>query len=87
MSSEQRRKPRKPLRHTVWVQVRGEKPTGAVMSDISDSGARLDVREPDGIPDRFIMLLSKNGQARRMCRVVWRSDRQLGVQFEKHAEG
>ena len=87
MRSEQRKKARKPLRHSVWLHVKkGQRPTSGTMSDISDTGARVDVEEPQGIPDRFLLLLSKNGQARRVCRVVWRSETQVGVQFEKAAE-
>ena len=87
MRPEQRKKSRKALRQIVWLHVRkGQQPTSSIMSDISDTGARLDVGEPSGVPERFVLLLSKNGQARRLCRVVWRSEHQVGVQFEKPAE-
>ena len=86
MRSEKRKKNRKPIRHRVWLHVKkGQRPQSATMSDISDTGARLDIVEPAGVPERFLLLLSKNGQARRVCRVVWRTGTQLGVQFERDA--
>jgi hypothetical protein len=84
-TSEQRRQLRKPMRHNVWLHVEGAQPRTATVADISQSGARLDVPEATAIPDRFILLLSKNGSAQRLCRVVWRSETQLGVHFERAA--
>lgn len=49
--------------------------------DISASGARLQVNSPATTPDEFYLLLSHNGQFRRQCLVVWRSDKTIGVQF------
>ena len=37
MRPEQRKKPRKPMHHTAWVQVQGEAPQGCIVSDISDT--------------------------------------------------
>ncbi len=72
------------MRYSAWIQGGGSaKRFGCVVADISDSGARLDVDTPDSVPDRFILLLSKNGHARRICRTVWRSSSQIGVQFEQ----
>jgi hypothetical protein len=82
MKSEKRKKARKSLRHQVWLHYGKDQSASGTISDVSDSGARLDLDKPDGIPDRFILLLSKNGQARRLCRVVWRAEHQIGVQFE-----
>ena len=33
------------------------------------------------MPDRFPLFLSRNGSARRVCTVVWRKPKQLGVTF------
>jgi hypothetical protein len=83
MRSEQRKKTRKAMRHNVWLHVAKDRPpVSTTMSDISETGARLDVGESADLPERFLLLLSKNGQPRRLCRVVWRSGKQVGVQFE-----
>jgi len=49
--------------------------------------ARIDAEDAAIVPDRFTLLLSGNGKARRTCRVVWRRPRQIGVKFEPRAAG
>ena len=82
MSIEQRQSPRQTVNRAAWVD------TGAVgarrdclLVDISETGARLQV-DTSPVPDTFQLLLSPGGEERRDCRVVWRSDNQLGVQFQ-----
>jgi hypothetical protein len=33
------------------------------------------------VPENFILALSADGAATRYCRVVWRTDKQVGVEF------
>jgi hypothetical protein len=82
MRAEKRKTARKPMRYSAWLHVGGAKPVGCTVADISDTGARLDVEAPDAIPERCILLLSKNGRPQRRCRTVWRTSSQIGVQFE-----
>ncbi len=51
------------------------------ISDISDSGARLNLKDDVELPDRFVLLLTPNGAARRHCRLIWRDGLTLGVKF------
>jgi len=51
------------------------------ISDISESGARLILDDDGDLPDRFVLLLTANGDARRRCRVVWRRELDVGVAF------
>ncbi len=51
------------------------------LRNISDSGACLQVASPIGIPDTFNLLLDA-GKTTRACRVLWRKDRQIGVEFQ-----
>ena len=60
----------------------GEQRHGCVVSDVSDTGARIDVQDSKILPDHFVLLLTGNGSARRYCRVVWRKPAQVGVKFE-----
>jgi hypothetical protein len=83
MIKEKRQARRQPLRYTAWVAVTAEQRLGCVVSDISDTGARIDVQDSTTIPDHFVLLLSSNGAARRFCRVVWRKPTQMGVKFER----
>lgn len=55
---------------------------GCLLSDISETGARIDIDEAEAVPERFLLWLSANGSARRICRVVWRKPHQIGVKFE-----
>lgn len=83
MRAEKRKTPRKPMRYSAWLHVGGAKSVGCTVADISETGARLDVKAPDEIPERCILLLSKTGRPQRRCRTVWRTASQIGVQFEK----
>jgi hypothetical protein len=84
MRKEQRRNKRKPLRHNVWLaHAKGAPRIECAISDISDSGARIDLDQPGEIPDRFILMFTSRGRPYRWCHVVWRSRHQAGVRFEK----
>lgn len=49
--------------------------------DISESGVRLSIDHPDEVPHRFTLLLTRMGKVRRRCRLIWRSDKEIGAQF------
>ena len=56
------------------------------MRDISATGARLQVdraqsEAADELPSEFILTISKSGNVFRRCKVVWRRNDELGVQF------
>jgi len=54
---------------------------GCSISDISDSGARLNLEADVELPDTFVLLLTPNGGARRHCRLIWRDGLTVGVKF------
>lgn len=56
-------------RSTIDTQVR----------NLSSKGAKLLVSSVVGIPDTFDLLLE--GHSRQPCRVVWRTLKELGVEF------
>jgi hypothetical protein len=84
MISDKRKARRQPLRYTAWVALTAEQRHGCVVSDVSDTGARIDVQDSKIIPDSFVLMLTSNGAARRYCRVVWRKPTQVGVKFERN---
>jgi hypothetical protein len=49
--------------------------------DVSDSGAALDVVNPSGIPDRFVLSFPWERTSHN-CRLVWRSEAGIGVTFQ-----
>lgn len=51
-----------------------------VVSDISQTGAKIIVDSAAQLPAEFTLLLSHN--VKRQCEVVWRSDKQVGVRFQ-----
>jgi hypothetical protein len=86
MTEEKRKNFGRALRYTAWIGAGSNAPLrGCMVSDISDSGAKLDVESAEELPDEFQLLLSGHGGIYRECRAVWRTINQIGVQFEKPA--
>lgn len=56
------------------------------LRNVSETGAALDVVSPIGIPNDFNLIVPADS-SRRYCRVVWRTDKRIGVRFEKQADG
>jgi hypothetical protein len=56
----------------------GRSTIDCTVRNLSANGAKLDVTSVVGIPNSFDLLL---GEQRQACRVVWRSLKQLGVEF------
>jgi hypothetical protein len=83
MLNDKRHAQRRSIRYTAWVALEGEKLHGCVLSDVSDTGARIDVEASKALPDHFVLLLASRGSPRRNCRVVWREPHQIGVTFER----
>lgn len=81
---DKRRAVRRAMRYTAWLTLEGDELHGCALSDISETGARIAIEDSDRVPDRFMLLLSGNGAARRVCKVVWRQPGQIGVTFERH---
>lgn len=82
MRINKRKSRRRPICYTAWLVTAPGERQACLLSDMSETGARIDVQEPDTLPDRFVLLLTANGTARRSCRVVWRKPHQIGVKFE-----
>jgi hypothetical protein len=51
--------------------------------DVSQTGAKLGVAQAAELPQDFILALSRQGHATRLCRVVWTTNSEIGVRFEK----
>jgi PilZ domain len=49
--------------------------------NLSATGACLRVDDPQDVPATFNLVFD-SGEPSRMCRVVWRNTRQVGVRFE-----
>jgi hypothetical protein len=81
MFSERRQHKRHVINRIAKFQTdSGALPRDCMISDISESGARLFA---DGVevPDKFNLLISGERGDQRECRVVWRLGGEIGVTF------
>jgi len=80
--TELRKKPRRQFHYRARILTsENGTPSACAIADISQSGARIVLAEDEELPQRFLLLLSSQGTARRICRVVWRDGLTVGVEF------
>lgn len=80
--AELRKKPRRQFHYNASVLTDDKTPPHpCAISDISETGARLVLQTECEVPDRFMLLLTRDGKARRICRVIWREGTLIGVEF------
>jgi hypothetical protein len=77
---EQRRSPRQRSFKGGTISFGTYPSVDCIIRNISDTGARLEVHGAAVIPDQF-MLLIKPELLKRSCRVAWRDNQSIGVQF------
>ena len=87
MTNDQRVKIRRTLRVRGHVLRGDDTALACTLVDISETGARLLTKEGNELPDEFTVAFTPNGTPRRKCRVVWRSDEEVGVAFEVNKSG
>jgi hypothetical protein len=82
MGSEKRKYVRRAVSYPGKIDLGGGQPMRAcTLHDVSDQGALITLAQIQDLPDEFSLVLGYHGTARRQCQVVWRSDRQIGVEF------
>jgi PilZ domain len=84
MTMERRSKARQPIHRDALLCAADGKPiTGCHLCDVSAEGARLSLAAPElaKLPDEFILVLAKRAKVHRRCRVVWRTEDEVGVRF------
>ena len=52
-----------------------------MVRNISSSGARIDISNPVGIPEKFMLVIEAD-QFMRRCHTVWSSEQRIGVAFD-----
>jgi hypothetical protein len=77
---EKRTFPRKPVLMSGAIEFAGSA-INCLISNISISGASIEVTSPHNIPDRF-NLVFKADDTHIPCHVVWRQQDQIGVAFD-----
>ena len=76
---EQRRAPRRRVLKAGTIEF-GRSAFSCVVRDRSDTGAKLDVPSPIGIPENFVLV---TGGLRLPCHVVWRKKTESGLRLSK----
>jgi hypothetical protein len=85
--AEKRKTTRRALRYPAMIEPDdGSALIRCELCDASQKGAQLHVDDPNGVPDEFTLLLGYDGKARRRCKVIWRTDSEIGVEFKKMPE-
>ena len=77
---ERRSAPRKVVMMSGAIELEGSS-IGCLISNMSITGAALEITNSAGIPERFSLFFKTDG-TRIPCRVVWREDERIGVAFD-----
>lgn len=81
---EKRKNLRRLVSYPAFLDLGDDRPAvKCALCDASQEGAQLAVANPEALPDEFILALSSDGAARRRCRVTWRAEDSVGVEFLK----
>ena len=83
-AAEKRKNIRRSITYPAFIEPGGGAPAlECTLCDASQQGAQLAVADPVTVPNEFILALSSDGAARRRCRVIWRTENSVGVEFLK----
>jgi hypothetical protein len=77
---ERRKEARQAVTVPVWIEGQFSL-IPCSMSNISMRGAQLDVSRDLALPKQFGLRLTEDGQIRRGCNVIWRTEGRVGVSF------
>jgi hypothetical protein len=79
--SEKRTVPRHSVLKRGTLVVNGGGVFDCTVRNLSESGARIDIANPLGVPKVFTLVIEADHFKRR-CHAVWSSERQIGVAFD-----
>ena len=77
-----KREARKSLRQTGWITFDGgfaARP--CVVQDMSATGAKITIDDPNMLPAKLRLALSRDARTGRPCEVVWRRGKSVGIKF------
>jgi hypothetical protein len=77
-----KRDARKTLTQPGWITLDGgfaARP--CVVRDMSASGARISVDDPNALPAKLRLAFTRDARTGRACQVVWRRGNSMGVRF------
>ena len=77
-----KREARKSLGQSGWITLEGGfAARRCVVQDISTTGAKITVDDPDVLPARWRLAFARDARTGRTCQVVWRRGKSVGVKF------
>jgi hypothetical protein len=69
-------------RHTsAWIVLAGRADQECQVLDLSANGVKVIAEMPSEVPSRFELAFTQSDQKRRVCKVIWRRGKVIGVQF------
>jgi hypothetical protein len=77
-----KRAARKSLRQPGWISFEGgfaARP--CVVQDMSATGAKVTIDDPNTLPGKLRLALSRDARTGRNCEVVWRRGKSVGIKF------
>jgi hypothetical protein len=82
MALTKKRDARKSVHQSGWITLDGGFAARPCMvQDMSASGAKITVDDPNVLPARLRLAFSRDARTGRACEVVWRRGKSLGVKF------
>jgi methyl-accepting chemotaxis protein len=81
MAKNRRKSQRRALGLVSSLKFAEAAPLTCSVIDISETGARIQIANPEKVPEQFTLLLSNAGSVSRSCKVVWRTKSEIGVTF------
>jgi hypothetical protein len=82
MAITTKREARKSVRQSGWITLDGgfaARP--CTVLDLSSAGAKITVDDPQAVPAKVRLALSRDTRTGRPCQVVWRRGKTLGIKF------
>ena len=81
-AAAKKREVRKSVHQPGWITLEGgfaARP--CVVQDLSSTGAKVTVDDPNTLPGRLRLAFSRDARTGRSCEVVWRRGKTVGVKF------
>jgi hypothetical protein len=81
-AARKKREARKSLQQSGWITLEGgfaARP--CVVQDMSSTGAKITIDDPNVLPGKLRLALSRDARTGRNCEVVWRRGRSVGIRF------
>jgi PilZ domain len=81
-ATNKKREVRKSLHQPGWITLEGGFATRpCVVRDLSSSGARVTIDDPNSLPAKLRLAFSRDARTGRKCEVVWRRGATVGIKF------